>query len=66
MSPEKPINNSTIARIAGNILSGQGKFNASELTDEQVAAVAGQAVRIARAIVAEVDRTGSAETGETQ
>jgi hypothetical protein len=55
MSPRKY--DSTVARIAGNILSGQGAFNMASLTDPAVRRVAEQAVRMARAIVAEVERT---------
>lgn len=46
---------STVARIAGNILSGQ-KWP-ERLTDETITHVAREAVRLARGIVAEVERT---------
>lgn len=52
---EKPINNSTIARIAGNIAAGLLTRSDHEGYDEK--AVAENAVAIARAIAAEVERT---------
>lgn len=45
---------STVARMAGNIASGLGWHALSELPDEQIAGVC---VQVARAIVAEVQRT---------
>jgi hypothetical protein len=58
------INDSTIARIAGNILSGVLRQPYDDGTigwsDEDVK----QAVKIARAIAAEVERTKSASTPE--
>ncbi len=44
---------STVARIAGNILSGYPRLDASI----DYTAVAREAVRLARSIVAEVERT---------
>ncbi len=53
---EKPINNSTIARIAGNIASG---YVNRIIPDNQEAdgVLIRWSVRLARAIVAEVERT---------
>ncbi len=51
-----PINDSTVARIAGNILSGYQFTHKTNQDDSQAIA---QAVEMARAIVAEVERTTS-------
>lgn len=59
---EKKINASTVARIAGNILSGRAPDNArsgrldNHLSNNDVRAV-WFAVALARAVVAEVERT---------
>ncbi len=48
---------STVARIAGNLLSGAFCRSNWPQTREALELVAEQAVRVARAIVAEVSRT---------
>ena len=52
----KPDYDTTVARIAGNIASGL-LSHASTASNFPVEALAGDAVRLARAIVAEVKRT---------
>lgn len=56
MSETKRKYDSTVARIAGNILSGRYVSNDGRLTDHDRYAIQ-WAVAMARAIVAEVERT---------
>lgn len=55
MSEKRIINNSTIARIAGNILSGYAEVDAKRRKE-----VVARAVQQAREIAAEVERTSKA------
>lgn len=60
MAEKKKSYESTVMRIAGNIASGLGWAALNELPDEQIAGVC---VQVARAIVAEVERTEPAREG---
>lgn len=56
MSPKRKYD-STVARIAGNIASGLMQTPAGGSADEAVGRIARTSVYLARAIVAEVERT---------
>jgi hypothetical protein len=57
---EKKKYDSTVARIAGNLLSGQPDLIHVGYSEDALRAMAENAVRLARAIVAEVERTDKA------
>lgn len=62
MSEKKAINDSTIARIAGNIAGHcSDRVIGYKNEDEFIAELARITVKIARAIAAEVERTHSAD-----
>jgi len=65
MSEKKTINDSTIARIGGNITAGMLNREVVYYDNISCAAIAEQAVRIARAIAAEVERS-SEELGKAR
>lgn len=57
------ITTSTLARIAGNIAAGWGETTSSDTEEDYIAEVARISVRLARGIVAEVQRTAPKENG---